>query len=334
MKMFKNKKFMTIFGVCLALVFVTSLGTWMVKSKGVKPTEIETKNGSYSINVAYSTDENYVLPTLVSMTSLMENTNQEGFCKFTVLVSSGVSEDDKTKFKSIEKKYNNCTVNLVDMNQQFESSEVKFWSKAMYYRLNLPEILKDEKKCIYLDGDTIVRSDLKAMNEIDMTNYYIAGVRDINCYINKESDHYKLLDIPNLDSYVCSGVLIMNLEKMRNDNLNAVLDDLIKQNDINKTFKFPDQDALNKACYGHILTLPFKYGALFHAGLNKPFMMSEYAQWASNKTDWEEGRKNPVVLHFTGEKPWTKIVSDLHKEWWSYADKTDFKDEIHSKYNI
>ena len=102
----------------------------------------------------------------------------------------------------------------------------------------------------------------------------------------------------------------------------------------NKKFKFPDQDALNKACYGHILTLPFKYGALFHAGLNEPFAKSEYAQWASNKTDWEEGRKKPVVLHFTGDKPWVKIASDFHKEWWTYADKTNFKDEIHARYNV
>ena len=331
--MFKSKKAVTAFSIFVSLIFVTFLTTWIVKSKNAETgTDLETE--PYSINVAYSTDQNYVLPTLVSMTSLMENSAKNHFCKFTVLLSNEVSEQDKAKLKSVEENYKNCTVNLVEMNQQFANSEVRFWSRAMYYRLNLPQILKDEQKCIYLDGDTIVRSDLKSMNEIDMTNYYIAGIRDINCYINKESDHYKLLDIPNLDSYVCSGVLIMNLEKMRNDKLDVVLEDLIKENDINKKFKFPDQDALNKACYGHILTLPFKYGALFHAGLNEPFAKSEYAQWASNKTDWEEGRKKPVVLHFTGDKPWVKIASDFHKEWWTYADKTNFKDEIHARYNV
>lgn len=321
--MLKNKKALSIFTMLLVVIAITSVGMWIVIGKN---------NQSSEICVAYSTDENYLYPTLVSMTSLMENANANTFCKFTILVSDDVSEENQNKLKSVEERYSNCNVNIVNMGKQFNSSEVRFWSRAMYYRLNLPEILKDEKKCIYLDGDTIVRKDLVEMFNLDMSQYYIAGVRDINCYINKESDHYKLLNIPNLNSYVCSGVLIMNLEKIRQDNLNSVLEELIKENDVKKTFKFPDQDALNKACYGHILTLPFKYGALAHTGFECSFKDSEYANWASNKKDWDEGRKNPVVLHFTGEKPWKNNYSDFCQEWWNYADLTQYKNEIHCAY--
>ncbi len=172
------------------------------------------------------------------------------------------------------------------------------------------------------------------MLEINMDNYYIAGVRDFNEYINKKSTHYKNIGIPNLDSYVCSGVLIMNLEKIRNDNLNSTLNKLISENDKNKTFKFPDQDALNVACYGHILALPFKYGALAHTGFSTSYNESEYAQWASNQKDWDEGRTDPHVIHFTGEKPWNKIYSDFCKEWWNYANITVCKKEISEKYKI
>ncbi len=324
-KMLKSRKALGIFTMLLALIAVTSLSVWMVRGKGAK-------NNS-EICVAYSTDENYLLPTLVAMTSLMENANKNTFCKFTVLISDGVSEEAQEKIKSVGKKYSNCSINIVNMGQQFDSSEVRCWSRAMYYRLNLPEILKDEKRCIYLDGDTIVRKDLSEMFNLDMSNYYIAGVRDINSIINKDSDHYKILEIPNLNSYVCSGVLIMNLEKMRNDNLDKTLEEIIKENDVKKTFIFPDQDALNKACYGHIFTLPFKYGALAHTGFEYSYKDSEYAQWASNKKDWDEGRKDPVVLHFTGEKPWNKNYSSFCQEWWKYADLTESKSEIHERYS-
>ncbi len=91
------------------------------------------------------------------MTSLMENTDKNIYCKFTVLTSDNVTAKNKEHIKAINKSYPNCSTNIVDMGRQFSTSEEKFWSKAMYYRLNLPEILKNEKKCLYLDGDTMVR---------------------------------------------------------------------------------------------------------------------------------------------------------------------------------
>lgn len=320
--MLKNRNF-KIFSIIFALVILILGGYYIFKSTNSKQKD--------TINIAYSTDNNYIYPTIVSMTSLMENADKNTNIKFTVLLDKSVSDAEKEKLKSLEK-YKNCSVNLIDMGKYYENSEVGFWSRAMYYRLDLPNILKNEKKCIYIDGDTIVRHDLREMINIDMSNYYIGGIRDFNILINNESQHYKKLGIDNLNTYVCSGVLLMNLEKMRNDKIVDTLKKLVEKNDKEKIFHFPDQDALNKACYGHILTLPFKYGALIHTELDNSYENSEYAKWASNEKDWEEGRKNPVIVHYTGPKPWTIVNSSLTKEWWHYADKTNFKNDIHEIY--
>ena len=313
--------------VILTVGFILAFVALIFATKFFKNDEIPSK-----VNIAYASDKAYVYPTLISMVSVMENAKKSTECDFTVLLSGEITDGEKEKFKSVEKKYSNCKVNLVDMSGQFDSSEVRFWSRAMYYRLSLPEILSDEKRCIYLDGDTIVRKDLTEMFNLNMNDYYVAGIRDFNEIINSTSEHYKVLGIPNLNSYVCSGVLIMNLEKIRNDNITAVFGDLVKQNDTNKTFKFPDQDVINKACYGHIFTMPFKYGALAHTDLTTPYEKNEYAKWASNKKDWEEGRKDPTVVHFTGTKPWVQVYSGLCKEWWNYAEKTGFGNEIKNAY--
>ena len=318
-----SKKIALAIGLVLAFSVLLFLGGKSLVKKN---------ESSNKINVAYAADKAYVYPTLVSMVSVMENAKKSTECNFTVLLSGEIADDDKAKFKSIENKYSNCKVNLIDMSGMFEDSEVRFWSQAMYYRLSLPEILSNEGRCIYLDGDTIVRKDLTEMFNLNMNDSYVAGIRDFNEIINSESEHFKVLGIPNLNSYVCSGVLVMNLEKIRNDNLTSVFEELVKQNNENKIFKFPDQDIINKACYGHIFTMPFKYGALAHTDLTMPYEKSEYAQWASNKKDWEEGRKDPTVVHFTGTKPWKKVYSDLCKEWWSYAEKTGFGNEIESNY--
>ncbi len=335
----KNKKLIVF--VCLILFFL-GLGLVLRYFLSTQKTSVNINNIiitnqdiNESISVAYCTDSNYIYPTIVSMTSLIENLNKNTICKFTVLVSGEVTQEEREKLKTLEKNYKNCSVNIIDMGEQYSDSDRGSWATPMYYRLRLPELLPNDKKCIYIDCDTIVRKDLNEMFNINLDNYYIAGIRDINILINKESTHHERIGIPNLNSYVSSGVLIMNLEKLRKDNICQKFNDLIEENKKTNFLHFPDMDTLNKACYGHILCLPFKYGALAHAILEytQPADQNEYVQWASNPKDWFEGSEDPVILHCTGQKPWNIIQFDLHLEWWNYADKTDFKTEIHNSYN-
>ena len=72
----------------------------------------------------------------------------------------------------------------------------------------LPILLPNINKIIYLDGDTITLIDLKEMYDIDMDNYYYKGFLD---YL-KDSFN------PHNNLYLCSGVLLINLEELRNEN--------------------------------------------------------------------------------------------------------------------
>lgn len=54
-------------------------------------------------------------------------------------------------------------------------------SKAAYFRLLIPELIREYDKCIYLDCDIIVHGDLKELYEIELGNNYLAGVKD--CHI-------------------------------------------------------------------------------------------------------------------------------------------------------
>lgn len=290
------------------------------------------------IYVAYSTDTNYIFPTLVSMTSLMENANKKTFCKFYILHNE-INDKDKEKLNSISSRYRNCTVNLVDMKNEFSNSYLGGWATPMYFRILLPDIIGDQNHCLYLDGDTIVRHDLKDLFKTDISNFYIAGVRDWNGYINKDTKYYDFLGIKDLQSYVCSGVLLMNLEKMRNDKVCSKLKDLVSQNDKNdkdKKFHFPDQDAFNKGCYGYIKPLSFKFGALTHAINNDN--EKAYIEWIrSSQSEFDEMKNDPTIVHFTGGKPWSKIHENVKKfceEWWKYAEKTGYGKEISEKYPL
>lgn len=82
--------------------------------------------------------------------------------------------------------------------------------------MTLPILLPNINKIIYLDGDTITLIGLKEMYDIDMDNYYYKGFLD---YL-KDSFN------PNNNLYLCSGVLLINLEELRKDDM------------VNKTYKF------------------------------------------------------------------------------------------------
>lgn len=106
--------------------------------------------------------------------------------------------------------------------------------------------MPEYNKCIYLDCDLIVYGDLKELYETELGNNYLAGVRD--CHIMedtpREVQHQNLLGLPSRDKYVNAGVLVINLEKIRNDSLvPCFLKQLKREN------WYEDQDVLNLCCY-------------------------------------------------------------------------------------
>ena len=111
------------------------------------------------------------------------------------------------------------------MTDQFKTAKLtkKRITRPAYYRLALPILLPNINKIIYLDGDTITLIDLKEMYDIDMDNYYYKGFLD---YL-KDSFN------PNNNLYLCSGVLLINLEELRKDDM------------VNKTYKFMNDNEKN-----------------------------------------------------------------------------------------
>lgn len=325
--MFSKKRSITIFWIILLMII---LGLFGKKAFNYFKQEFLAKN---DIAISYSTDNNYIYPLVVSMHSVMKNSKPSKLYNFTILVTNDVTDENKEKIYSLQKEYNNCKIQIINMGEKFANSQESVWSKAMYYRLNLPELLPNVDKCIYLDCDTLIRHDISEMTKINMDDYYIAGVKDYNDRVLPDNNaHGERIGVPSLDSYICSGVLIMNLEKMRNDNMVAKLQDLVSENDRTSKFIFPDQDALNVACYGHILILPLKYGAMTYLNFNETYEQSVYAKWVYNQKEWDEARTDPTIVHYTFGKPWVTVASPLHQEWWNLVDSLNIKDEIYAKY--
>lgn len=123
---------------------------------------------------------------------------------------------------------------------------LNYISNTTYTRLKLPNILKDVGKILYLDSDTIILNDIMELYDIDINDKPIAGVNEwtltnLNTkwgYIQYLRDEFKHFE----EKYFNAGVLLMNLEYMRNDLMSTRCQIAF---DEHKEFKYNDQDILN-----------------------------------------------------------------------------------------
>ena len=174
------------------------------------------------IPIAYATDNGYVYPTLVSMTSLLENVKNKTFYEIYIMISPEIAKENKQLLQTIEIKYkNNCEIIFIDMGDKFKEAKTnQKIPTAAYYRLELHNLITNRNRIIWLDGDTLVFEDLKELIIIDMKGNYIMG------FLDNRINALEKFGIANA-TVLCSGVLLLDLNLLRKNN---ILEFLFKKN--------------------------------------------------------------------------------------------------------
>ncbi len=83
----------------------------------------DDKGSTASIPIAMATDNNYVVPTLVSIVSASENANPATMLRFYIMVTSDFSEENKSKVQKLNEDLANCEITLIDMGDAFKDFE-------------------------------------------------------------------------------------------------------------------------------------------------------------------------------------------------------------------
>lgn len=285
------------------------------------------------LNVLYGADENYAPYVGISIVSFLDN-NYDDFDGITFhIIEYEMSKESKEKISQIIEKYNNCAVNFYSFNLNDYNChpKQKNFHQIAYARLFVQSIVpKDIEKILYLDVDSVVLGSFKDLIEnTELNDYYIAAVEDIVLPKAK-----KLINLNEKDLYINSGMLLMNLKKLREDNMQEKF--LEKVN--TKTVKLADQDIFNMVLKGKILKIHPRYNLfeyfyeLNYENILKCFSLDEYY----TKDIIEYAKENPVFCHsinLFGDDPWTDenyILSDKFKY---YASFTSFDNETIYKHS-
>ena len=322
-KLFKSK-FWVITAVCTSMLFVGALALYFIGS-------LKSEESQKIVPIAMAADNNYTYPTIVSITSLMTNSKNTTHYDVNIMVPGEFSEENKQKLLSLQEKFENrCKINLIDMKGRYKNANVDGHIRTSlttpaYYRLSLSSLLPELDKIIWLDGDTLIFEDLTNLININMDRVYYRGFLDYPYPM--ESFNFKG------DHYICSGVMLINLKKLRQDDMEPKIEEFIKEN--NDKLVQHDQTVINVLFENNIGALPVKYGIFNFADMA---MVNDYSSRlvAENKYTKEEileAYEKPAILHYV-YKPWFQNEVNRKNLWWEYAAKTDYFDEIKAHFGV
>ncbi|MFT9424781.1 MAG: DUF4422 domain-containing protein [Acetobacter syzygii] len=292
------------------------------------------------ISIVASSDQAY-LPHLATLIySIFDSAQQTTFVDFIVL-DGGISEIDKTILKKIPASYGGRgRITFVDMSKNFLDIKVhSYFTRSTFYRLVLPDILKDYQRVLFLDTDMVVISDLTELFATDTQGKAIAAVRDLAMasFVGEKApsiieanrvpaQHY-ISDYLGMGDaykdYFQAGTILFNLDLMRERHYASKMMRDITQ----KKYWFLDQDVLNKNLKGDVHFLDHQWNFLFIHKNNMPYL------GASDKALYEDSLKAPKILHFAGAlKPWINDEHPLGFYYWVFARKTHRYETVLKQY--
>lgn len=249
-----------------------------------------------TLNVVFVADKNYYAPTATVILNILNNENREVFFDFYLIdVNSNGAEEFIAYFQDlgIEKKYINFKMHCIPFDVTLlDSLETRVHiSSAAYAKAYINRILNIDK-AIYLDSDIVIIDSLSNLWGLFNSDYMIQAVE--NPGYNYDNPY---LGIDENDKTFNSGVMLLNLKKMRDNNVHEELIKFIQENH-NKT-KLHDQAAYNAIFARNWGKLPLRWN------IQRIMFISTYKQLDVSKQDMCSLLDNPGIVHFTSRiKPW------------------------------
>lgn len=271
------------------------------------------------IPVAFTPDENYIIPTCVAIVSMLRNKKKNTKYKFYIVISDKFNKEYLKFFERIEELEREFDYQVISFDSDiFDSQKIttRHLTTSAYYRLALSELLTEYDKCLYQDGDILVNTDLQEMFDVDLDAFYVAGIRAIDKFQETEQNQAEMRKwgFPSFDNYIISSNLVMNLFKIRENGLTEEF-----KRRMGRGYPSEDQDVINLCCYGGIFFLPLKFGMLNRWLYNNA--LGEMKKQIYTYEEILEAKKFPAIVHFAGKntKPWCNLRTAYGEAWWKYA---------------
>lgn len=265
------------------------------------------------IPIFFTIDNSYAPFLAVALNSAVKNSSKERKYKAIVL-HENLSEENCLKLKTLQTE--NFEIELTPMKANFDSLDDRmsnrlrcdYFTLTIYFRLFIPAMFPQYDKGIYIDSDVVLTDDIANLFDINIADNYIGACKDLSISDVPELVAYteNAVGIKN-NGYINSGVLLMNLKKMRESNFEEHFLNLL--NKYHFDCIAPDQDYINAICNTKIYYLDTKWDTMPNE--NKPKI------------------ENPSIIHYNlFSKPWCYDNVQYEEEFWKYAEDCGYESEI------
>lgn len=266
------------------------------------------------MNVAIGIDNNYIIPAMVMIVSLLENDDD---IVTLYILHNKLSENDISKFEELLKKYNaNNEVINIKIDSDWAKGAPKYAHIPVETYLNIVAIKylpTYVDRILYLDPDIIVNKSILGFYNQDLNGICIVAARDqyITEYDRNIRDYLK---INGYTEYINAGVVLFNLELCR-----RIIDVDWYINQLTTTFsmiKYANQDLLNIIYDNKIRICSTNYNYQVHMAPN-------------NKNSLRNLEENICIYHFNSwKKPWAlPYPGKFDYIYWKYSLIAGFEEE-------
>jgi lipopolysaccharide biosynthesis glycosyltransferase len=270
------------------------------------------------IDVVCAADDAYVMPLAVTLKSACRNLTDGQHIRL-FLLSGDISDQNWSMLQRtlVGEPIDVCPIKP-DLGRVSDLSISHHISHTAYFRLLTAEsVPSDVDKAIYLDSDLFVKDDLSELWKLPLESRYCLATADVACpFVDarrgcknfrlanpymaslRPIPNYQALGLDGASEYFNSGVMVLNVQRWRDENVADQLLRILRDN--RKHVWCWDQYALNVLFHGN-------WGR-FEPRWNQGAHVFEYPSETHapfDRQQWIEMKTNPAIVHFTTEfKPW------------------------------
>lgn len=249
------------------------------------------------MNILFAVDQGYRKYLWDCIRSIVRFPVKEGYDIY--IMYSDWSEENRLEI--IRKAGEDARIHFVfvepELFAEFPCS--RRYPPIIYYRIFAARFLPHTlERILYLDTDTIVINSLEGFYHTDFENNLFCACSHVRSFLNKVNQCR--LGMEEEASYVNSGVLLMNLSKLRNEQDFKSVQDYTRRRGMLLTL--PDQDIIT-ALYGKNI----KFMDSMRFNLSDRMILVHNSIPDNRKIGLEWVREHGVIIHYYGKnKPWNE----------------------------
>ena len=250
------------------------------------------------INILMSVNKKF-LEHIEELIYSLVNYTDKNLKIYLMYVETELNNDDLEYIKKFVEGTNQATVEPVKFDVRalegmpVTDNEGAFFGMEAYSRLfcafKLPE---DMERILYLDADMICTGDIEELYNLDFDDKIWVAAPDNGI---QEKDLNRL-GLPLDYKYINSGMLLINLKKLRANYTERFIVEKIREN--KDILIYPDQDFVNKIFKDEIKVVSTKYNLI------------------AKDVRYKDLDEKPLIIHYAGStKPWHDDVSRFEIEY-------------------